>query len=119
MAGETEAGDLLGHATTEGDISREARDARGGIWEEAKEGEEEWVREALRQALEAALARSWAPMPQTQKATLVSLLEAKRTRNESTSIKLPPVIVEDRKEARQWSTTKTATSSTTRSPIYE
>ena len=78
-----------------------------------------WVREALSQVLVDALARNWAPMPQTQKAMLVSQLEARRVLGESTSIKLPPVTVEDPREARLSWTTRTATSSTTRNPTSE
>ncbi len=122
MAGEAEARDLLGHETPEGYGGGQASDARGGIWyEEAwfKEGSQTWVSEALSQVLVDALERRWAPMQQTQKATLVSQLEVRRIHGVSTSIKLPPVTVVDPKDLGLSWTTKTGTSSTTRSRTSE
>jgi len=76
---------------------------------DVEEGEETWLREALSLVLADALERRWAPMPQTQKATLVSRLEARRILGESTSIKLPPVTVGVPRDLKAWSTTVTET----------
>lgn len=109
MARETAPRDFLEREAEERSISGEARNARGRIWNQ-EEGEEAWVSEVRNLALADALGSGLVPIRQTQKVTLVSLLEARKIRGESTSIKLPPVSVAGQRDQLKWLTTKTETS---------